>query len=190
MIIKSDAYLRGTQDLSSDSDVSENNYSEESVGSSQFEVVQMKTEPIEKVESCQFEPIIQMKIESNAKVEICDKNNTVENVDNDYLEAKSESKQFKFENLSIISSDLGENSVDKAEKLTRKGYKCSQCNELCRTRYILILHKATHTGKFPHSCDVCNKGFPTNWAMHVHRRIHFEERPFKCEICEKSFKYL
>ncbi|EFA00551.1 zinc finger protein 239 [Tribolium castaneum] len=86
------------------------------------------------------------------------------------------------------SVGLEDGLLSKDEPKRRREYKCDQCAHSYKNRYSLILHKTTHTGKFPHNCDICKKGFPTNWAMNVHRRIHFEDRPFKCENCDKSFK--
>ncbi|XP_044270598.1 zinc finger protein 2-like isoform X2 [Tribolium madens] len=101
---------------------------------------------------------------------------------------ESDGEKNKEENVGCLDN-LEENFLLKNEESKRrKEYKCDQCDHSYKNRYSLILHKTTHTGKFPHNCDICNKGFPTNWAMNVHRRIHFEDRPFKCENCDKSFK--
>lgn len=66
-----------------------------------------------------------------------------------------------------------------------RDHKCSVCQERFKSRQLLQLHAAMHTGKL--DCPLCDKTFKWKHSLDDHIRAHKGIRPYECDLCEASF---
>ena len=68
-------------------------------------------------------------------------------------------------------------------------HKCSQCHRSYAHLHTLIIHEATHRGRYPYWCKVCGKGFLATTNLRGHMAQHTGVAEFNCDICGRQFRY-
>lgn len=67
-------------------------------------------------------------------------------------------------------------------------WRCSVCNQTCRSICALNTHKETHSRK-TYRCGICNKSFSRNQYLLEHQKRHWNLIPFACAGCGKRFTH-
>ncbi|XP_078502627.1 uncharacterized protein LOC144759789 [Lissotriton helveticus] len=91
-----------------------------------------------------------------------------------------------------------------------RAYACAECKKTFTAKTRLLLHKQTHTDRYPYTehemrvadkathekthkgerpfhCNICEKSFTQKRNLLQHQRIHTGERPYHCTLCSKAF---
>ncbi|XP_078501498.1 uncharacterized protein LOC144755926 [Lissotriton helveticus] len=92
----------------------------------------------------------------------------------------------------------------------RAYYACAECKNTFTGKTHLLLHKQTHTDRYPYTehemrfadkathekthkgerpfhCNICEKSFTQKGNLLQHQRVHTGERPYHCTVCSKPF---
>ena len=64
-------------------------------------------------------------------------------------------------------------------------WKCSECDMILSSKYILQAHMDTHSNQKKHKCPACPASFNTKTSVKRHYLYkHTEERPHQCSMCD------
>ena len=67
-----------------------------------------------------------------------------------------------------------------------KSHKCSKCDEVLETKYLLKKHiKSNH--KKLYNCQVCEDIFDETWKLEAHMKDHDKKNEHECDHCGKTF---
>lgn len=56
-----------------------------------------------------------------------------------------------------------------------RGYLCSLCNKVCRSKQASIYHRMIHSGEKPYKCVICDKRCRSKANLELHKKMHVNE---------------
>ncbi|XP_044729726.1 zinc finger protein 58-like [Chrysoperla carnea] len=74
---------------------------------------------------------------------------------------------------------------------SRKELKCTHCDKVCKTQYILDRHLKTHIPeyeRYKYKCEVCSRKFVALENLEIHFEISHKNIDYICDQCGKVFK--
>jgi len=74
------------------------------------------------------------------------------------------------------------NSLKRHMNVHSSKHMCSECGKCCQSKYVLTVHRRSHSGEKPFECSVCCKRFTHSATLARHSRIHSAEKPYKCRV--------
>ncbi|XP_057702842.1 oocyte zinc finger protein XlCOF6-like [Corythoichthys intestinalis] len=100
---------------------------------------------------------------------------------------KTDEEDVDFDQNALKSLNRSSLKSDSKECAVGKPFACTLCGKRYSHKYLLKVHKRTHTGEKPFVCTCCGKRFNEMRKLKRHARTHTGEKPFVCSLCDKRF---